>query len=114
MTECIILHPLSKDQDPDGMYEAHPLERIEGHIASLIQDKLDPESFHNIHCGPTTPEQMKLLRETYLACLHKDAERVFLLVLEYIKLDYYGFPDNIWSYFPDVVFAQQIPNQLTN
>ena len=117
MMEVINLHPLSDEQDPYGQYQVHPLDRLEYWIQGKLQDKLDPNDPMKI-CGgvPATREEIALLREAYTACLKKDLKRAIFLAREYEQLDPYGFYDeDFWAtMFPDIVFVQQIPNQLTN
>ena len=92
-----------------------PLERLKPHVLDALHTKLNPDAFELEHCQPLPHEdpahQLRVLRQMWAAVQVGDAERAFLLVLEYHNADGYGYHMFDLDFFPDVIFSPQTQTQ---
>jgi hypothetical protein len=103
-------HPLPQGY-PDDIVGADrpPLERLAPHVRMALHNKLHPDALERAHCQPLPHEdpayQLSLLRQMWASIQDDDAERTFLLVLEYHDADAYGHLMFNLDFYPDVIFS---------
>jgi hypothetical protein len=86
-----------------------PLKRIAPHVRMALHNKIHPDALERAHCQPLPHEdpayQLSLLRQMWASIQEGDAERTFLLVLEYHEADAFGHLMFNLDFYPDVIFS---------